>query len=67
MPITPLRWFAFRLRTLLVVVSVLALPLAWVGYSLEWIRQRQGFFVKYSPGVGPQFTRAICVSTTRQS
>jgi hypothetical protein len=37
------RWFAFRLRTMLVVVAVLALPLGWVTYSLEWIRQRRDF------------------------
>jgi hypothetical protein len=31
---------AFRLRTLFVVVAVLSILLAWVGYSLNWIRQR---------------------------
>ena len=36
----PRRWFAFRLRTLFVVVAVLALPLGWVAYSLDRIRQR---------------------------
>ena len=30
----------FRLRTLLVIMALSALPLAWVAYSLEWIRQR---------------------------
>ncbi|HEY1601794.1 MAG TPA: hypothetical protein VGG64_19490 [Pirellulales bacterium] len=35
------RWFAFRLRTLFVLIAVASAPLAWVGYSLEWIRQRQ--------------------------
>ena len=31
----------FRLRTLLVAIAVLALPLAWVAYSLSWVRQRR--------------------------
>ena len=32
--------FAFRLRTLFVVVAVASIPMAWVGYSLNWIKQR---------------------------
>jgi hypothetical protein len=36
----PRRWFAFRLRTLLFVVAFLSVPLAWVAYSLNWIKQR---------------------------
>ena len=31
----------FRLRTLLIVVALFSVPLAWVGYQLEWIRQRR--------------------------
>ena len=31
----------FRLRTMLIGVAVLAVPMAWVGYQLNWIRQRQ--------------------------
>jgi hypothetical protein len=34
------RWFAFRLRTLFVVVALISPLLAWAGYSLNWIRQR---------------------------
>jgi hypothetical protein len=30
----------FRLRTLLIAVAVLAMPMAWVGYSLRWIEER---------------------------
>ena len=37
----PHRWFAFRLRTLLVVVVPLCAVLAWVGYSLNWIERRR--------------------------
>ncbi|HEX3655858.1 MAG TPA: hypothetical protein VHV55_08635 [Pirellulales bacterium] len=35
------RWLAFRLRMLLVLIAIAAVPLAWVGYSLEWIRERR--------------------------
>ncbi len=31
----------FRLRTLLIVVGVVAVPCAWVGWQLDWIRQRR--------------------------
>jgi hypothetical protein len=31
---------SFSLRTLFVAVTVLAVPLGWVGYQLNWIRQR---------------------------
>jgi hypothetical protein len=37
----PRRWFAFRLRTLFVLVAVLSIPLAWVAHTLDWIRRRQ--------------------------
>jgi len=40
----PKRWrFRFKLRTLLIAMAILMLPMAWVGYSLNWIRQRQRF------------------------
>ena len=34
------RWYQFSLRTMFVLVFVVSVPLAWVGYSLSWIRQR---------------------------
>jgi hypothetical protein len=34
------RWFRFSLRTLFVVVTVIA---CWMGYQLNWIRQRHEF------------------------
>lgn len=37
------RWSAFSLQTLFVVVALLATPLGWVAYSLNWIRQRHEF------------------------
>ena len=32
------RWYRFRLRTLFVVVTVIA---CWLGYELNWIQERQ--------------------------
>jgi hypothetical protein len=40
MPTPPRRWFAIRLRTMFVLAAVLSVPLTWVGYSLNWIRER---------------------------
>jgi hypothetical protein len=34
------RWWQFRLRTLLIAVAVVSIPLTWVGYQLNWIRER---------------------------
>lgn len=33
----------FRLRTLLIAVAVLAVPMAWAGYSRRWIEERWTF------------------------
>jgi len=41
------RWFRFSLRTLLVVVLLLAVPLAWMGVQLKWIRDRHAFRLKH--------------------
>lgn len=49
MPTNPARrWFAFRLRTLLVVVVLVCAGLAWVGSSLQWIRARHRFLDEFS-------------------
>ena len=50
------RWFRFSLRTVLVAVVVISIPLAWVAYSLKWIRTRHvalrdATLVSYSPDV----------------
>jgi hypothetical protein len=37
MTLAPKRWFHWSLRTMFVVVTVLCL---WMGYQLNWIRQR---------------------------
>lgn len=34
------RLFRFGLRTLFVVVTALAIPIGWVSYQLNWIRER---------------------------
>ena len=30
----------FRLRTLLVLIGLLSIPMGWAAYQLNWIRQR---------------------------
>ncbi len=35
------RWFRFSLRTLFVAMTLLACLACWLGYELNWIRQRQ--------------------------
>ena len=52
------RWYQFSLRTMFVLVSLLSIPLAWVGYSISWIRQRhlwinKGIGILSSPSVVP--------------
>ena len=37
----PRRWFAFRLRTLFVLVAVLSVPLGWVAMQLRWVAGAQ--------------------------
>ena|ERR1700722_3385260 len=37
-----LRW-SFSLRTMFVVVTLLAIPMAWVACQLNWIRERNDF------------------------
>ncbi len=33
----------FSLRTLLILVALVAIPMSWVAYQLNWIRQRHEF------------------------
>jgi hypothetical protein len=34
----------FSVRALLILVAVASLPLGWVAYQLDWLRQRHKFF-----------------------
>jgi len=34
------RWFRYSLRTLLVLVVLLAIPLGWIAAQLKWIHDR---------------------------
>ncbi len=40
-PPKPRRWFQFRLRTLLVVILVLSLPLSWLAVRMERARRQR--------------------------
>src|SRR4051794_24946576 len=39
------RWYQYSLRTMFVFTLVVSIPMAWVGYSLNWIRQRHRVLV----------------------
>lgn len=43
MTTTPRQRLRFSLRTLFVVVTLMAIVAAWVAYHLEWIRQRNAW------------------------
>jgi hypothetical protein len=34
------RWFAFSLRTMFIMVTMLCIAVAWLTYQLHWIRER---------------------------
>ena len=52
------RWFRFSLRTMFVVVTLLAVAAAWIGYNLNWIRQRHEMIDSggVAAGDGPNHT-----------
>jgi hypothetical protein len=39
------RWFRFSLRTLLIVITVLSLPLGWIGWRLQQVRRERATVV----------------------
>jgi hypothetical protein len=41
LPKPKLRWFRFSLRTLFVVVVVLSMPLSWLGWNWQIVRERR--------------------------
>jgi hypothetical protein len=43
------RWFQFRLRTLLVAMTVACAVSSWVGYQLNWIRERHAIMADGAP------------------
>jgi hypothetical protein len=46
-----LRWRPhFSLRAMFISVLLLALPMGWVAYQLNWIRERHEFIRKYEDG-----------------
>jgi hypothetical protein len=42
-PVRSRRRLQFSLRTMFVGVALASIPLAWAGYSQNWLRQRQAF------------------------
>jgi hypothetical protein len=46
------RWFSFSLRTLFVLVTLAALVVGWVAWSLNWIRQRREFVHRFELDTG---------------
>lgn len=45
----PQRRYQFSLRMMLVLVTLICILLAWVGHSLNWIRQRHQFLDREHP------------------
>jgi hypothetical protein len=39
----------FTLRTLLIAIALLSIPMCWVAYQLNWIRQRHELLAKKLP------------------
>ncbi len=48
----PRPWFSFRLRTLFVLVAITSVPLAWVGYSLNWSARRHRLLEELAASYG---------------
>jgi hypothetical protein len=48
------RWFRFSLRTLFMVVMVVAIA-SWGGYGFNWMRQRRQLIENRMPGVYFEF------------
>jgi hypothetical protein len=40
-PTTRRRWYQFSLRTMLLLMAIVAVSFSWIGYNLNLIRQRQ--------------------------
>jgi hypothetical protein len=46
-------WFQFSLRTILTVVTVLSVCLAWLGWELKYVRDRQKWISTNQPLIRP--------------
>ena len=55
------RWFRFSLRTLLLLVVLIGIPLGWVGNRVNWIRQRRAFL--QGPSASPNVSLKPQVDT----
>ena len=47
----------FSLRTLFVLITLISIPLGWVAYQLNWIRQRRAFVEEFQSYNGLPFIR----------
>jgi hypothetical protein len=45
----------FSLRTLLVLIALISIPLGWVAHQLNWIKQRREFALRHIPDSGHSF------------
>jgi hypothetical protein len=54
---SPNRRFQFRLRTLFISVTALAVASAWVGHQLDWIRQRHEAKEQYGVTLSTLYVR----------
>jgi hypothetical protein len=52
------RWFRFSLRTMFVLMTIICVGVAWVGYQLNWIRERHDFLDRHPQVYGsPRVTK----------
>jgi hypothetical protein len=45
----------FKLRTLFVIIALLSVPMTWVAYQLNWIRERHKFLASIEYHVEPGY------------
>jgi hypothetical protein len=50
-----MKWPRFSLRMLFVLVEIAAVPMGWVTYQLNWIRQRHELISRYEVQVDVDF------------
>jgi hypothetical protein len=54
--LSPRRWFQFRLRTLMIGVTLLAVPMGYVGWKAETVRQRRSLLTLIVSSGGGYYT-----------